>query len=417
MSLLFTPKKIGSIEIKNRFVQSATFTASAKSNGEVSELNIKRHARLAKGGVGLIVKGAVFVHPWGRMGFGQVGIHSNDMIPGLKKLTEAVHNEGGKIVFQLHHAGDMTSRKLIGTHPIAPSSFGKDPFYGIKPREMTEEQIREVIDCFGQAAVRAAEAGADGVQIHGAHGYLVSKFLSPFFNRRTDGWGGSAENRFKFLKEIILTIRKQTPDLPILLKMNSHDHTPQEGTTHELTVQYGKWLSDLKLDALELSSGSTYSLMHLCMGDVPVDMLALAAPLWKRPIVKYVFNNFVIGKFPLTTEWHLPVTKKVRPLLGDMPQFLVGGVRTVERMNEILDNNEADFISLCRPLVREPNLVKKIKEGKSTSATCDSCNKCLISTSVLNIPIRCFHSYQKEKISEMKKKSHKYHQALRPGMM
>ncbi len=405
MSLLFTPKKIGNLEIKNRFVHSATFTASARPNGEISDLNIKRHARLAKGGVGLIVKGALFVHPWGRMGFGQVGIYSDDMIPGLKRLTEAVHDQGGKIAFQLHHAGGMTKKKVIwGAQPIAPSSFEKDPFYEIKPREMTEEQIQEVIDCFGQAARRAAESGADGVQIHGAHGYLVSRFLSPYFNRRTDAWGGSDENRFRFLKEIILVLRKNAPELPVMLKMNSHDHTPQDGINHDLTLIYAKWLAEMKLDALELSSGSSHSLMHYAKGGVPVDELALGVPPWKRPVARYIFNNFYLGKYDLTGEWHLPVNKKVRPLLNGMPQFLVGGVRSVDRMNEILDRNEADFISLCRPFIREPYLVNNIKKGKSTEAACDNCNKCMISTAALNVPIRCFSKYTTEKIAELRKK-------------
>jgi 2,4-dienoyl-CoA reductase-like NADH-dependent reductase (Old Yellow Enzyme family) len=403
MSLLFTPKKIGNLEIKNRFVQSATFTASAKPNGEVSEQTIRRHQRLARGEVGLIVKGALFVHPWGKMGFGQAGIHNDTMIPGLKRLTTAVHTEGGKIVFQLHHAGDFTSRKVIGCTPFAPSAFEKDPLYGKKPREMTCEQIQEVIECFGKAAARAAEAGADGVQIHAAHSYLVSKFISPFYNRRTDEWGGTDEKRFRFLKEIFLSIKKNAPGFPVLIKMNSHDHTPEAGMTHDLTIRYAGWLAELGIDALELSSGSTHSVMHVSKGQVPVDELALSMPRWKRSLFKYIFNNHYAGKYDLTGEWHLAITKKVRPILGTIPLFLVGGVRSLENMNQILESNTADFISLCRPLIHEPNLVKKIKEGKTTCSSCNSCNKCLASTSVLYIPLRCFSKISFEKIAKLQK--------------
>ncbi len=407
MSLLFTPKKIDKIEIKNRFIQSPTFTATANLDGTVSEQTIKRHVRLARGEVGLIVKGCLYVHPLGQFAWGQGGIHKDEMIPGLKKLVNAVHNEGGKIALQVHHAGAMTIKKIIGSDPIAPSSFEKDPFYGAKPKEMTEEQILEVIDCFGKAAGRAAEAGADAVQIHGAHGYLVNRFISPYFNRRNDAWGGSDENRFRFLKEIILSMKKNAPGLPVILKMNSHDHTPTNGVTHDLTIKYAKWLAELGIALLELSSGTTHSIMHMAMGRVPVDDMALYLPAWKRPIVKYIFNNFVIGKFDLTGEWHLPVTKKVKPVMGDIPMSLVGGVRTVYRMNEILDEKSADFISLSRPLIREPFLVKRIREGKVTIAACDSCNKCLICTSLLNLPIRCFSRVSTDKVARMLKEKRK----------
>lgn len=409
MSLLFTPKKIGKLEIKNRFVQSATFTASAQPNGEISEQNIKRHARLAKGEVGLIVKGALFVHPKGMLGFGQAGIHNNEMISGLKKLTQAVHNEGGKIVFQLHHAGNQTHKHVIGCTPLAPSAFEKDPIYAAVPKELIEEEILEIIECFGKAAARAAEAGADGVQIHGAHGYLVSKFISPYFNRRTDAWGGTDEKRFRFLKEIILSIRRHAPELPLMLKMNCQDYTPEDGITYDLALKYAKWLTELGLDALELSSGSSHSVMHVCMGAVPVDEFALSMPVWKRSIFKYLFKSHYAGKYALTSEWNLGATRKVRSVVENLPQFVVGGIRSVDVMNRILNNNLADFISMCRPLIREPNLVKNIRLGKSTEAMCDSCNKCLASTSVLNIPLRCFSHYSTEKISQMRKEQLRYY--------
>ena len=158
------------------------------------------------------------------------------------------------MVFQLVHAGRQTTKAVIGQTPIGPSDKGRDPINFVKPKKMTEEQIREVIQAFGKAASRAIEAGADGVQIHAAHGYLVNQFLSPFFNRRTDDWGGSDENRFRFLREIILETRRVLPEgMPILVKLNTHDHTPQEGVTPPLATRYAKWLAELGIDGLELS--------------------------------------------------------------------------------------------------------------------------------------------------------------------
>ena len=211
MSMLFTPKKIGQIELANRFVQSATYEGMSKESGEVTDELIKRYERLARGGVGLIIPGYMCIHPTGSAYPNQIGIHSDDMIPGLKKLTETVHREGCRIAFQLAHAGRQTTRSLIGQTPWGPSSRGRDPINFVKPREMTEDEIIEVVKAFGAAAKRAVAAGADGIQIHGAHGYLINEFLSPFFNSRIDSWGGSEENRFRFLKEIVLKIQKTVP--------------------------------------------------------------------------------------------------------------------------------------------------------------------------------------------------------------
>ena len=199
MSHLFSPMRIGRLELRNRFVRSATFEGMAKENGEVSDEILNLYRNLAKGGIGLIITGHCYVNPLGKAFFNQVGIYSDEMIPGLKRLVQEVHEHGGKIVFQLAHAGRQTTRKITGYPPIGPSGKGRDPIYFVKPREMTEADIHETIRSFGRAAKRAVEAGADGIQLHGAHGYLINQFLSPFYNSRSDAWGGSEEGRFRFL--------------------------------------------------------------------------------------------------------------------------------------------------------------------------------------------------------------------------
>ncbi|MEE4261060.1 MAG: NADH:flavin oxidoreductase, partial [Desulfobacteraceae bacterium] len=271
MSILFTPKRVGNFEVQNRFINSATYEGLAKETGEASDGLIKRYEKLAKGGVGLIITGFIYVHPTGRAYPHQTGIHSDDMIPGLKQLTARVHQEGGKIVFQLGHAGRQTTRGLIGQTPLGPSSKGRDPIYFVKPKEMTKDEITETVKAFGAAARRAFEAGADGIQLHGAHGYLINEFLSPFFNSRTDSWGGSDENRFRFLKEVLMEIKAVVPDdFPILVKLNTHDYTPKQGITPPLAVKYAEWLAELGIDGLEVSCGTgNYSYMNMCRGDVP----------------------------------------------------------------------------------------------------------------------------------------------------
>jgi 2,4-dienoyl-CoA reductase-like NADH-dependent reductase (Old Yellow Enzyme family) len=180
---LFKPAQLANLQVKNRFVCSATYEVMATETGEVTDGILKRYRNLARGDVGLIISGMLCVHPLGRGYKHQLGIHDDKMIPGLRSVVEAVHQEGGKMVFQLAHAGRQTTKKLIGQTPVAPSDKGRDPINFVKPKKMTEEQVKEVIQSFVKAANRAVESGADGVQIHAAHGYLINEFLSPFFNR------------------------------------------------------------------------------------------------------------------------------------------------------------------------------------------------------------------------------------------
>lgn len=391
MSILFTPRKIGTVELPNRFVHSATYEGMAKETGEVRDELIKRYERLAKGGVGLIITGAMCVHPTGRAYPHQTGIHSDHIIPGLKKLTDTVHREGGKIAFQLNHAGRQTTRDLIGQTPLGPSSNGRDPIYFVKPKKMTEDEILKMIKAFRVAANRAVEAGADGIQLHGAHGYLINEFLSPFFNLRTDPWGGSDENRFRFLKEVIQEIKTVVPDgFPVLIKLNTHDYTPKEGITPYLALKYAGWLAELGIDGVEISCGTgNYSYMNMSRGDVPTNEFLKALPWWQKPMGRLMIRKLE-GKYDLEEGYNLEAARMIRPVLGDTPLFLVGGMRTVAHMEEVLENNDADFISMSRPFIREPFLVNKIKEGKMDKVSCVSCNRCLAAVPN-DIPIYCYN--------------------------
>lgn len=390
MSILFTPINLGNVQVKNRFVHSATYEAMALETGEVSDKLIKRYQNLAKGEVGLIIPGHMFVHPLGRSGKYQIGIHSDDMIPGLRRLVEAVHQEGGKIAFQLAHAGRQTTKAMIGQTPIGPSSKGRDPIYFVKPKEMSTDDIQEVIQAFGKAASRAVEAGADGIQLHAAHGYLINQFISPFFNQRKDEWGGSDANRFRLLKEVISEVRNALPQgMPILVKLNTHDYTPQEGITPSLAVTYAMWLSDLEIDGLEISCGSgIYSFMNMCRGDVPVKELVQSLPFWKKPLARLMMKR-MLGKYDFDEPYNLEAAKLIKPVLGKTPLFVVGGLRKVAQMQEILEKQYADCISMSRPFIREPFIVKRIREGKAEAVACVSCNRCFAALPN-NMPVQCY---------------------------
>lgn len=388
MSLVFTPHKIGKLEVKNRFVHSATYECMAEETGEVTDKLIKRYSKLAQGKIGLITPGYLFVHTRGRAMKYQTGIHRDEMIAGLKKLVEAVHQNGGKIVFQLAHGGRQVPKKLIGEAPLAPSSKGRDPVSLKKAKKMEEPEIREVILAFVEASKRAAEAGADAVQLHCAHGYLINEFLSPFFNDRQDEWGGSDERRFRFLKEIILEVKKILPDdMPILVKLNTNDFTPKEGITPELAKKYVEWLVDLKIDGVELSCGTYYS-FHVVRGEIPIKELSYGLPRWVRPVAKLQFKKMV----PLCEfeeAYNLQAAKIIKPVMGEIPLLLVGGLRRLSHIEELIEKNYTDFISMSRPFNREPFLVKRFKEGKAEEASCISCNKCFAAV-FNNIPLNCY---------------------------
>jgi 2,4-dienoyl-CoA reductase-like NADH-dependent reductase (Old Yellow Enzyme family) len=391
MSVLFSPMKIGNVELPNRFVCSATHEAMAKETGEVSNELIKRYERLAKGGVGLSITGLMSVHPSGRGYKYETGIHHDGMIDGLTKLVDSVHQAGGKIAFQLAHCGRQTTKDMIGQTPLAPSSRGRDPVNFVKPREMTENEIMETITAFGASAKRAVAAGADGIQLHGAHGYLISEFLSPFFNIRTDSWGGSDKNRFRFLKKVFQEVKKMVPDgYPVLVKLNADDHTPKEGITATLTAKYAGWLAELGIAGVEVSCGtSNYSYMNMCRGDVPTPELVKSLSWWKKPIGRLMIGKLE-GRYELKEGYNIEAAKVIKPVLGDTPLLLVGGMRTVSHMEEVLENNYADFISMSRPFIKEPFLVNKIKEGKMDKVSCVSCNRCMAALPN-EIPINCYN--------------------------
>jgi 2,4-dienoyl-CoA reductase-like NADH-dependent reductase (Old Yellow Enzyme family) len=280
---------------------------------------------------------------------------------------------------------------MIGQTPLAPSSRGRDPLNFVKPKEMTETEILETIRAFGAAAKRAVEAGADGIQLHAAHGYLICEFLSPFFNIRTDSWGGSDANRFRFLKEIYQEVKKVVPDgYPVFVKLNTNDYTPKEGITPVLATKYAKWLAELGIDAVEVSCGATnYSYMNMCRGDVPTAEIVQGLSWWEKPIGKMMIGKLE-GKYNLEEGYNLEAARMIKPVLGDTPLFLVGGMRTVSHMENILEKNYADVISMSRPFIREPFLAKKIEEGEMKKVSCVSCNRCMAAV-VNNFPVYCYN--------------------------
>jgi len=347
---LFTPFEIKTIKMPNRIVRSATYEKMADEDGFVKEQLINLYVTLAKGSAGLIITGNALVHISGRSAPKMLCIHNDFYIDGLKKLTKAVHKAGGKIVIQLSHGGrQCASLFLGGAQPVAPSEV-YEPVYKVMPRELTQEEIWELIESFGKAARRAKEAGFDGVQIHGAHGYLINQFLSPYTNKRNDYWGGDEERRFHFLEEVYQSIRDNVGyDYPVMIKLNACDFV-EGGLTLQESLRIAKRLENLGIDAIEVSGGIVESKPE------------------ERPVRMKIDTPEKEAYF---REFSREFKKELK-----VPIMLVGGIRSRSVAEEILQKQEADLISLSRPLIREPDLPKKWMKGKEKS-DCISCNECM----------------------------------------
>ncbi len=257
MSELFEETTINGMTLANRFVRSATWEGMANEDGSCTPRLTDFMAELARGGVGLIITGHTYVSRDGQAGIRQLGIYDDKLLPGLSEMTRAVHKSGGKIVMQLAHAGCHAASRLTDSEPAGPSVMeGKK---GPLCREITREEIQETAKAFGEGAFRARKAGYDGVQIHGAHGYLLSQFLSPFYNKREDEYGGSIENRARIVLEVFRSVRTAVgDDFPVLIKINSEDFV-EKGQTQEDMLETAAMLEKEGIDAMELSGGSQRS--------------------------------------------------------------------------------------------------------------------------------------------------------------
>jgi 2,4-dienoyl-CoA reductase-like NADH-dependent reductase (Old Yellow Enzyme family) len=389
--LLYEPTTINNMSLKNRMVKSATYESMASEDGSVTDQLIDMYTSLAKGGVGLIITGYAYIQENGHCMPLQTGVFSDDNIPGLRKLADAVHAEGGKIALQIAHAGRQTTPTLIGGQtPMAPSAMEADPFFHTEPRAMTTGEISETIDAFAAAAVRCKKAGFDAVQLHGAHGYLISQFLSPFTNRRTDEWGGNTENRMRFVKEVIKKVRAAVgPDYPVLIKISVEEGV-EKGLKLDESCIIAKGLADAGVDAIEVSGGILAdTTFMMCRGEVPIDQLTGGLEGDAKAQAEQALYS-VVDSVKLEEAYWLPHAEKIKGMVGAVPVMLVGGMKYPQTMETIVQEKKADFISLARALVREPALPKEMVEGRKSSVKCAYCNRCLGAIAV-GKPLKCYN--------------------------
>jgi 2,4-dienoyl-CoA reductase-like NADH-dependent reductase (Old Yellow Enzyme family) len=320
----------------------------ADEDGTATDRQVRLFRQLAEGEVGLIITGHVYINLNGKASPRQAGISEDRFIEGLRRIPEAVHEFPTKIFIQLAHAGRQTKEKYCGCTPLAPSAV-YEPTLKIAPREMTQQEILGIIGDFIQAGRRAKEAGFDGAQLHVAHGYLLSSFISPYTNRRTDDWGGSTSNRVHIVVEIVRGIKGMLgKEFPLIVKLNSTDFLPT-GLQLEESIEIAKILEDEGIDGIEVSGGMSE---------------AGKGSMWQGLRSEEDEGYFVES------------ASKFKPAV-QVPIFGLGGNRTFAVMEKIVRDGKADLISLSRPLVRDPDLIKKFRAGEIEKSECISCNKCL----------------------------------------
>ncbi len=388
MNKVFEPINLAGIVFPNRIIRSATYEGMGDVNGTPTEQLLKKYEALANGGVGGIITGFIGVSEQGRSyGYNMSMLNKAENVEAYKKITKRMHELGTPIIAQLNHCGGQTKEKSTHMPVVAPSKISD-----YKAREMTNAEILEVIDAFVQGIKNAKEAGFDGVQIHIAHGYLLSEFVSPRMNRRKDEWGGSTEGRFRIVKMIFEKAREQVGDYPIIVKLNGYE-TLKNGMTIKESVKIAKLLERAGCDGIEVSNGTEKAGLATIRGEVPWKLLiAQNKKLNKMPEFMKNFIGMIVKKtFPQPQPkelYNLEAAMAIKKAVN-IPIILVGGITKLDEIENVINNDKCDIVSMCRPFIIESDLVNKFKKGKQTNSKCIQCNFCIIGT--LNGPLKCYY--------------------------
>ncbi|MEM2907528.1 MAG: NADH:flavin oxidoreductase [Candidatus Odinarchaeota archaeon] len=350
----FKPFTLGSLKLNNRFVMAPVWMGMADEKGGVTDHLVEHYREIAASGIGLIITEYAFIKSGHQILPRMLGIGEDSQIEGLKRIVKAVHKEGAKIFIQLADCGFNSDPKynpeglIYGPSIIDLKGYSEAESMGVLTNEnkhviraLSLEQIREKVKFFGEAAARALKAGFDGVELHAAHSYLISQFLSDLYNKRCDEYGGSLENKMRFLVEVYSEVRKILGSKPISVRLNGEDGVAG-GITIDETVQVAKRLEKLGCELLSVSGGTPEKTGVL-----------------KEEEEAY-FSCF---------------SKKIKKNVKT-PILLTGGIRTPKIIDKLLKEKACDLIGLARPLIAEPGLLLRWRSGDLRKAKCISCNKC-----------------------------------------
>jgi 2,4-dienoyl-CoA reductase-like NADH-dependent reductase (Old Yellow Enzyme family) len=380
-SKVFTTGKIGNLKLRNRTIRSGCFEGMSP-NATPGDALIEHHRKIAAGGIGMTTVSYCAVSRDG-VAFGHEMWMREEIVPTLKRLTDAVHREGAAASIQLGHCGFFANKSAIGQTAIGPSRKLCLFRYSIC-RAMTEDDIQRVREDFAKAAGLAVRAGFDAVEIHAGHGYLLSQFLSPWTNERKDRYGGTLENRLRFPASIIKRVREIVgPGYPILVKMNCEDGF-KGGLTIDEAAQAAKRFEAEGASALVPSCGFTArTSFYMMRGQVPLLEYIKSE---KNPVTKMgmaLFGRIIVKEFPYKELFLLEQSKRIKDAVK-IPVIYIGGVCSLDSMESALKDG-FEFVQIGRATIRDPGVIKKMQAGEVTSVDCDHCNRCIAEMAIRGI--------------------------------
>jgi 2,4-dienoyl-CoA reductase-like NADH-dependent reductase (Old Yellow Enzyme family) len=369
---VFAPACLGPITLRNRIIKAATFEG-ATPGGIVSDRLVDFHRQVAAGGVGMTTVAYLAVSPEGRTDRHCL-LLDDSSLPGLRRLTDAVHAEGAAVAAQMGHAGPVANARSNGAAALAPSG-GFTPM-GSRLRAVDAAGIARITDDYARAARLAVEAGFDSIEVHVGHNYLLSAFLSPKLNRRRDDFGGSVENRARFARQVLRAVREAAaPSVAVTAKLNMVDGVPKGLQLEDSIAVATLFEADGALDALELTGGSSLANpMYLFRGDAPLREFGATLPPPIRLGFKVIGRRF-LRSYPFEEAFFLPEARQFREALS-LPIILLGGITKLETIESALAEG-FDFVAMARALLREPDLVARMEAGTASSSLCIHCNKCM----------------------------------------
>lgn len=371
---VFAPAKLGPKTLPNRVIKAAT-SEGRSPDGKVTQALIDFHVGFIKGGVGMTTIAYCAISPEGFAAPGEI-LMIRENISGLKKFTDAMHNAGGMASAQLGHAGPVATKQITGVQPLAPSNFRSPSSFQLC-REITRDEMKKVIQQFADAAEVAADADFDAIELHFGHLYLVSSFFSPWINKRKDEYGGSIENRTRFAKEILLAVKERVKDrLAIIIKLSMDDGIKNSIWLDE-SMQTAKILDETgAVDAFELTMGSSVKhQMYLFRGETDVDGMSKTQKGIFKLGVKW-FGKFVLGEYPYEHLYMLKSARQFQTVIKNAQLILLGGINDYSHLQTAMEEG-FDFVAMGRALLREPDIINKLKDNPLGKGRCIQCNKCM----------------------------------------
>lgn len=370
----FAPARLGPVTLRNRIIKAATFEGPLRDN-VVSNRLVRFHQQTAAGGVGMTTVAYCTVSPEGSTD-GRTLLLRREAVDGMRRLADAVHREGAAVSAQIGHGGPVANPAATKLPNLGPTRL-LNPMAMRRCRAATEADIDRITRAFAEGAQVVADAGFDAVEVHLGHGYLLSSFLSPKQNTRTDEWGGpELENRARFTRQVMRAVREVIGDrLAITAKLNMDDGVPG-GFWVDESVQVARWLQDDgTVDALELTGGSSFANpMYLFKGDAPIGEMALAMPKAVRPAFRRIGGRF-LHTYPYEEAYFLPYARQFRAGL-DLPLMLLGGISELDTVHRAMAEG-FEFVAMARALLREPDLINRWQGADTRGSLCIHCNKCM----------------------------------------